>query len=125
MYHVINRANGRARIFSTDADYRLFEELLNEGKEQFDMRILAYTIMSNHWHLLLHPREDGDVGRFMHWLTTTHATRYHSQKKTVGGGHVYQGRYKSFLVDTDRYCLTVLKYIERNPVRNKGQTLSK
>ena len=117
IYHVINRANGRVRIFHTESDYRLFEELLMEAREQFEMRILAYVIMPNHWHLLLYPLHDGDIGRFMHWLTTTHATRHHARQKSVGGGHVYQGRYKSFLVDTDRYVLTVLKYIERNPVR--------
>ncbi len=117
IYHVINRANARAKIFQTDEDYRMFEALLIEAKEQYNMNILAYVIMPNHWHLLLYPKRDGDVGHFMHWLTTTHATRYHSQKKTIGGGHVYQGRYKSFLVDTDQYVLTVLKYIERNPAR--------
>lgn len=119
IYHVINRANGRVTIFHNEKDYQLFEQLLEEAKEQFGMRILAYTLMPNHWHLLLYPTDDGDVGVFMHWLTTTHATRYHAGRKTVGGGHVYQGRYKSFLVDTDEYVLGVLKYIERNPARAK------
>lgn len=117
VYHVINRANARMTIFHTEKDYKLFEHLLEEAKEQFGMRILAYAIMPNHWHLLLYPKQDGDVGTFMHWLTTTHATRYHAINKTIGGGHVYQGRYKSFLVEDDTYFLTVLKYIERNPAR--------
>lgn len=119
VYHVINRANGRVEIFHKDADYKLFEHLLEEAKEQFGMRIMAYALMPNHWHLLLYPEHDGDIATFMHWLTTTHATRYHAGQKTIGGGHVYQGRYKSFLVDTDSYFLAVLKYIERNPVRAK------
>jgi len=119
VYHVINRANARIPIFHTDEDYKLFEELLEEATEQFHMRVMAYAIMPNHWHLLLYPTHDGDIGVFMHWLTTTHATRYHTMHKTVGGGHVYQGRYKSFLVDFDNYFLAVLKYIERNPARAK------
>lgn len=55
----------------------------------------------------------------MHWLSTTHTRKYHTQTKTIGGGHLYQGRYKSFVVDTDEYLSTLIKYIERNPVRAK------
>jgi putative transposase len=88
-------------------------------REQFDMRILAYVLMPNHWHLLLHPQDDGDLSRSLAWLGTTHTRRYHAQTETIGGGHLYQGRYKSFLVQNDTHLLTVLKYIERNPVRAK------
>ena len=119
VYHVINRSNGRARIFHNDADYRDFEYLLNEVKEDFEMRILAYILMPNHWHLLLYPREDGDLSKALQWLGTSHARRHHTRKDTIGSGHLYQGRYKSFLVEEDHHLLTVLKYIERNPVRAK------
>lgn len=118
-YHVINRANGRARIFHTEVDYKDFELLLFEMNEFFNMRILAYTIMPNHWHLLLYPKEDGDIQRAIHWLSTSHAVRHHTRNGTIGGGHLYQGRYKSFLIQKDKHLLTVLKYIERNPVRAK------
>ena len=123
IYHVINRANGRHTIFHTKEDYQLFESLLTEAKELTDMRILAYTIMPNHWHLLLYPKKDGDLALFIHWITTTHTRRVHVKTKTVGGGSLYQGRYKSFLVDTDKYLLTLIKYIERNPVRAKLASL--
>jgi len=119
IYHVINRANGRHTIFRDKEAYQLLETLLADAKEMTDMRILAYTIMPNHWHLLLAPKNDGDLALFMHWLTTTHTRRYHVATKTVGGGSLYQGRYRSFLVDSDRYLLTLIKYIERNPVRAK------
>ncbi len=119
VYHIINRANGRARIFHNPADYQDFEYLLSEIKETYEMRILAYVIMPNHWHLLLYPRKDGDLSQALRWLGTAHATRHHARKGTIGGGHVYQGRYKSFLVEEDHHLLTVLKYIERNPVRAK------
>lgn len=117
VYHVINRANGRLKIFEEDWMYQDFEYLLNEMKEQYEMRILAYALMPNHWHLLLYPKEDGDLSESMRWLGTAHTRRYHAQTGTIGGGHLYQGRYKSFIVETDIHFLTVLKYIERNPVR--------
>jgi len=117
VYHAINRSNGRHIIFEKEAQYRDFEYLLNEMKEEYGMRILAYVLMPNHWHLLLYPKHDGDLSKSMSWLGTAHTRRYHSQTGTIGGGHLYQGRYKSFLVEDDAHLLTVLKYIERNPVR--------
>ncbi len=117
LYHVINRANGRLQIFDTKSDYLLFEELLREAKALTDIRILAYVVMPNHWHLILHPKNDGDLGLFMHRLTNAHTRQVHVRTKTIGSGHLYQGRYKSFIVDTDTYLLTLIKYVERNPVR--------
>ena len=117
VYHVINRANGRATIFHSDGDYLDFEYLLNEMRETYDMRIVAYVIMPNHWHMLLYPKNDGDMGRALKWLGTAHVRRHHARKKTVGHGHLYQGRYKSFLIEDDAHLMSVLKYIERNPVR--------
>ena len=119
IYHVINRANGRMQIFNNNKDYQLFEKFLLDAKELTDMRILAYAIMPNHWHLVLHPKNDGDLGVFMHRLTNAHTRQVHVDTKTIGSGHLYQGRYKSFLVEEDAYLLTAIKYIERNPVRGK------
>ncbi len=119
IYHVINRANGRMTIFNDRKDYQSFEKLLEETKELFDMRILAYAIMPNHWHLVLHPKNDKDLGLFMHRLTNAHTRRVHVETGTIGSGHLYQGRYKSFIVENDTYLLTLIKYVERNPVRAK------
>jgi putative transposase len=119
IYHVINRANGRLTIFEKKADYQLFESILKKAKEETDMRILAYTIMPNHWHLVLQPRTDGDLGTFMHKLTNSHTRQVRTSTKTIGHGHLYQGRYKSFIVSDDSYLLTLIKYVERNPVRAK------
>ncbi len=122
VYHVINRSNGRVKIFHSKTDYQDFEYLLNEIRETYDIRILAYVIMPNHWHLLLYPINDGSMSKALHWLGTSHARRHHTRKETIGGGRLYQGRYKSFLVQEDVHLLTVLKYIERNPVRAKLTT---
>lgn len=117
VYHVLNRANGRLRIFRKDSDFLAFEQILAEGAEHFGMRICGYCLMSNHWHLLLWPVHDGDLSEFMRWITLTHVQRFHSSHGTVGIGHLYQGRYKSFPVQDNSYYLTVMRYIESNPLR--------
>jgi putative transposase len=71
--------------------------------------------MPNHLHLVVRPRTDDDLGRWMHWLLTTHAQRHRSRHVTTG--HIWQGRYKSFPIQTDVHLLRVLRYVERNPVR--------
>lgn len=119
IYHVINRANGRLEIFNTDEDYQLFEQILFETKMIFDMRILAYELMPNHFHLVLYPKQSGDLGLFMHRLSNAHTRKVHARTNTNGSGHLYQGRYKSFLIDRENYLLAVIKYVERNAVRAK------
>ena len=117
VYHVINRANVRAHMFNTDKEYRQFEQILKEGQERYTMRILAYCIMPNHWHLVVYPKKDGDLSLFMGWITNTHTRRWHTAHKSIGSGHLYQGRYKSFPVETDTYLLQLIRYVERNPLR--------
>jgi putative transposase len=114
VYHVLNRANARVQIFDNDKDYLQFESILEEAVEKYSMRLLAYCIMPNHWHLVVHPKRDGDLQQFMSWLTNTHTRRWHVAKQTVGQGHLYQGRYKSFICEQDQHLLTVLRYVERN-----------
>ena len=114
VFHVLNRANARARIFAKEADYAAFERAMAETLVKKPMRILGYLIMPNHWHLVLWPEGDGDLARFMHRLTIAHVRRWHLHRKTVGCGHLYQGTYKSFPVETDEHLLTVLCYVERN-----------
>lgn len=117
VYHVLNRANGKSAIFNTEHDYKCFEKVLKEAKEKVGMRVLAYTIMPNHWHLVLYPRHDGDLARFMGRLAMIHTQRWHVIYNTVGTGHLYQGRYKSFPIQNDDHLLTVVRYVERNPLR--------
>lgn len=117
VYHVLNRANAHATLFENKFDYLLFEKVLEEAKEKMSMRILVYSIMPNHWHLVLYPKKDGDLSKFVNWLTLTHTQRWHSIHHTVGYGHLYQGRYKSFLCETDGHFLQLVRYVERNPLR--------
>lgn len=117
VYPVLNRANGRLRVFRKPGDFLAFEQILAEGIERVAMRLCGYCLMSNHWHLLLWPCGDGELSDFMRWVTLTHTQRYHVAHGTVGMGHLYQGRYKSFPVKDDGYYLTALRYIESNPLR--------
>ncbi len=117
VYHILNRAVGRRQIFSKDSDYEAFIRLLFETAQSLDMRIFSFTIMPNHWHLQLWSKRDGDLALFMHALTSTHSHRVREYTQTVGLGPIYQGRYKSFLTESDNHFLTVFKYVERNPVR--------
>lgn len=119
VYHVLNRATARLTIFEQDDDYWLFINTLKEAKEKYPMRLLSYCIMPNHWHLVLHPEEDGQLIPFMRWLSMTHTHRWHAVNKTIGSGHLYQGRYKSFPVQTDEHFLQLVRYVERNPLRAK------
>jgi REP-associated tyrosine transposase len=120
VYHVLNRAALRYRIFRAEGDFAAFERLLYEAHARFPgVRVLAWCIMGNHWHLLLWPSRDRELSEFMFWLTMTHAARYRTSHRTVGYGPLYQGRYKSFVVQRDEYLLTAGRYIERNPLRAK------
>ena len=117
LYHALNRGNSRAEIFHKDADYEAFERILGEGLELYDVCLFAYQLMPNHWHLVLRPDRDGELSRFMRWVTATHTMRYRAHYHTSGQGHVYQGRFKSFPVQDDEHFLTVCRYVERNARR--------
>jgi putative transposase len=118
-YHVLNRANGRLRLFKKQADFAAFEQVLAEAFERVPLRILGYTLMGNHWHFVVwpRPRQHQQVSDFFRWLSVTHAQRWHAHHGTSGMGHVYQGRFKSFPIAADEHLLAVLRYVERNPLR--------
>jgi putative transposase len=81
------------------------------------MRVIAHCLMPSHWHFVLWPEQDGDLPAFMQQLTNTHVKRWKEHRHETGFGHLYQGRYKSFPVQTDDYFYRVLRYVERNPLR--------
>jgi putative transposase len=117
VYHVLNRAVGRLRLFSRDGDYEAFERVFVEAHKRHPVRLLGYCLMPTHWHLVLWPEKDNGLWKFMHWLTMTHTQRWRHLRKLVGLGPLYQGRYKSFPVQADDHLLVALRYVERNPLR--------
>lgn len=116
-HHVINRSCRRAVIFGVDTDYRTFEELLITATRKFDMRLLDFVIMPNHFHLITWPHKDLQLSEFMCWLTGTQTQRWHARHGTSGTGPLYQGRFKGIPVQCDQHFLTLARYVERNPVR--------
>jgi putative transposase len=117
IYHILNRAAGRMELFRHEGDYAAFVRTLAETIERIPMRVCGYCLMPNHWHLALWPQREGDLSRFMQRLTITHVRRWVEHRHRVGMGSVYQGRYKSFPVEDDQHFTTMLRYIERNPLR--------
>ena len=114
-YHVLNRGNGGAKVFMAEDDYQGFVTLLGAACSRLPTRVLGYCLMHTHFHLVLWPRQDGDLSRWMHWLLTSHVRRHH--RRYASHGHVWQGRYKAFPIQQDGHLLTVLRYVERNPLR--------
>ncbi len=114
VYHVLNRAVAKLPLFRKEADYAAFERIMIEAQERHPTRLLAWCLMKNHWHFVVWPRRDDELTVFMRWLAHTHAMRWHVSHNTVGGGHLYQGRFKSFPVQSDRHLLQVCRYVERN-----------
>src|SRR5205085_8782614 len=99
------------------ADFQAFEGVLRETRDRTPIRICAYSLMPNHWHLLLWPKHDGDMAAFMQRLTIKHARRWQEHREYAGLGHVYQARYKSFPVQSDEHFFAVARYVERNALR--------
>ena len=119
IYHALNRGNARNPIFFKDDDYLAFERVVSEGLAKYPVDLISYQWMKNHWHLVLSPREDRAMSAFLGWVTMTHTQPYHAHRKTVGQGHVYQGRFKSFPVQDDEHFYTVCRYVERNALTAK------
>ncbi|SIO67652.1 putative transposase [Singulisphaera sp. GP187] len=114
-YHVLNRGYRREAVFHKPGDYDAFVQAMTDAGSRVPVDLLGYCLMPNHFHLLVRPHSDGDLGRWMQWLLTAHARRYHRHYGTTG--HVWQGRFKAFPVQDDGHLVTVLRYVERNALR--------
>jgi putative transposase len=96
---------------------RAFLRVLDEDLEQQPVRVLGYCVMPTHWHVVLWPAGDGELTSFLRWLTLTHSVRWQKHYHSTGSGHVYQNRFKAFAVAEDEHFVSVLRYVERNPLR--------
>ena len=126
VYHVLNRRVMRLPLFQKNDDYLAFERVLAESLGRLDApSLLAWCLMPNHWHLILWPRNDGELSDFTGWLTLTHTQRWHAHRHSIGSGHVYQGRFKSFPIQKDEHLLAVARYVEMNPIRAKSLSVTR
>src|SRR6056297_867462 len=117
VFHVLNRAVARLTIFEKPEDYDAFLHVLKETQRIVPLPIFAMVVMPNHWHFVVRPTADDQVTDFFRRLTLTHTMRWHAHYQTGGTGHLYQGRFKSFPVQSDEHLLCVMRYVERNPLR--------
>jgi len=119
IYHVINRGNNRQRVFLKKQDFAAFLEALAQLRERKPFTLYGYCLLDNHFHLLIRPR-GASISRIMQSLLISHTQRYHRNHRS--GGHVWQGRFKSPVIQNDEHLLTVLRYIEANPLRARVVT---
>lgn len=118
VYHVMNRASMGLVLFEKDGDYLAFEKAMAEGLKRWPgLRLVAYCLMPNHFHLVLWPRGDGEVSAYVRWVAMTFAHRWHAHRGSTGRGRLFQGRFKSFPVQRDGSVLAVCRYVERNALR--------
>lgn len=116
LYHVTSRGNERRPIFRSDADRSAFLDFLGTTVLRFGWSVTAYVLMTNHVHLVIQTPEP-NLSRGMHWLNGRYAGWYN--RKRQRSGHLFQGRFKSFLIDKETYFTEVLRYVVLNPVRAK------
>jgi putative transposase len=114
-YYALNRGNRRQAVFHKLGDYDAFVEAMVDARARVPVDLLGYCLTPNHFHRVLRPHHDGDLGRWMQWLLTTHARRYRRHYST--SGHVWQGRFRAFPVQDDDDLVTVLRDVERNALR--------
>jgi len=115
VYHILNRGNGKQQVFHRNQDYEAFTNLMREVKDRYPVKVFAYCLMPNHFHMILMPVHAEKLSKWMQWLMTSHVRYHHRHYKT--SGHIWQGRFKSFIIQKDNYLLTALRYVEGNPVR--------
>ena len=114
-HHVIQRGNNRQAIFSSAADYRFLLELICQYARDCQVAVHAYVLMSNHFHLLMTPQEGEGLGRMMQSVGRSYVQYFNRQHKRTGT--LWEGRYRSTVLQTERYLLQCMAYIDLNPVR--------
>jgi len=116
-FHILNRANSKLHIFNKQVDYKEFIDLLMISLNKYKINMYAFILMPTHWHFVCSAQVDGEISRWMAWLQMMHTRSWHKRHDTVGRGHFYQGRYKSFIIQKDIHFLKVCRYVERNALR--------
>ncbi len=117
VYHIINRGNNRQDVFKDDEDFGTYLKVLKKFKEKYFFKFYGYCLMNNHTHLVIEPTQANTLSKIVQSITLSQIRLYHSRYKS--SGHLWQGRFKNPIIQTDEYLLQCLKYIELNPVRAK------
>ncbi len=117
VYHIINRGNRKNEVFHEARDCEIFTTLMQRAKKMTAIKLYAYALMPNHFHFIIKPTKTEDLSKYMQWLLTSYVRYYNKTYQT--SGHLWQGRYKSFIVQKDYYLLNLYKYVIQNPKRAK------
>jgi putative transposase len=115
--HIVNRGNRKARIFSEDEDYLGFVAAMAAASERTVVRLIAYCLLPNHWHLVLWPYKGAEISTYMQVLMNAHLRDLLPRHNLSGLGHVYQGRYRQHLIQNQHHFLNVCRYVEANAAR--------
>ncbi len=116
-YHVASRGNHKQKIFLKNKDYRKYLDILLHYKNKFRFKCYCWCLMPNHIHLVIFPKHKYDLIKIMQGSKLTYTVWFNSNYDKVG--HLWQGRYKNYIIEKDEYFLKCLQYIESNPVRAK------
>ena len=116
LYHITARGNERGKLFLNEGDCAKFMERLRQSLVRYEVVLHAYVLMGNHYHLIAETRR-ANLGRWMHWLSTAYTVYFNWRHHR--SGHLFQGRYKSIVVDKKGYLLTLSRYLHLNPVRGR------
>ena len=114
-YHIINRGNQKQEIFLGDPDFEKYLQLLKHFKKKYTFKIFGYCLMPNHIHIILEPKKPDNLASFMQGLTQTYTAWFNNKYKKAG--HLWQGRFKSMVIQKDNYFIECVYYVEANPVR--------
>lgn len=114
LYHLTSRGNQKAKIYLDEVDHKKFLEYIANAKERYKIYVYAYILMSNHYHLLIETTQE-NLSKMMHYVNGSYTSYFNCRHKK--SGHLFQGRYKSILVDKEAYFMELTRYIHLNPVR--------
>jgi len=113
-FHVLNRSVRRLALFMQPADYRAFLSILSQALERHSVQLVAYSVMPNHWHLVMGQTDPLTLSQCLHWVTSTHAIQLNRLRESVGDGPVYQSRFTSAAIPAVGDLVRVCRYVERN-----------
>lgn len=116
-FHVMNRAVRGTNLFESQRDFEALAETLSEGLARYEVEVLAYQVMRNHWHYVMTCARIAELSRLMHWFTGKHANNWAGAHRARGRGFVYQGRFKAVPIQTSHSLFRVCRYVERNALR--------
>jgi putative transposase len=115
IHHVVCKGNAGQSLFESPKDFNAYLNFIEESRKQYPIKIYNFVLMNDHIHMLVEPLEEGSLSRFMEYLSKSYAKYFNKARNRFG--HVFQGRFKSFIVQEDKYFFPCMRYIDLEPVK--------